>query len=83
MRYKTTGHYLFSRTVAVPHHLNADPDLALHFNADPDPALHFNADPDQAFHCNADPDPASKNDSDPCGSGFAHLLLKIKYQCEN
>ncbi len=41
--------------VAVPHHLNAEPDPAFHFNADPDPPFHFNADPDQ------DPAPHQSN----------------------
>ncbi len=49
------------RSVADPHHFDADPDPAFHFDADPgfifhcdadldlDPTIHFDADPDPSF----------------------------------
>ncbi len=49
------------RSVADPHHLDADrdPDAAFHSDSDPDPTFHSDADPNQdsTFHSNAVPDP--------------------------
>ncbi len=36
------------RSVADPHHLDADPDAARHFDADPDPPFNFDGDPDSS-----------------------------------
>jgi hypothetical protein len=47
----------FYTTVADPHHLDADPDLAFHSHEDPDPTFHSDEDPDPIFHSEEDSDP--------------------------
>ncbi len=48
-------------SVADPHHIDADPDLAFHFDANPDPSFYYDSDPDPdpAFQLDADPDPTT------------------------
>jgi hypothetical protein len=63
---------LILRSVADPHHIDADPDHARHFNADADPACHFDADPDPACHFDADADPDP--DQNPSFQMKAYIL---------
>jgi hypothetical protein len=44
-------------SLAITHHLDADPDPVFNFDVDSDPVFNFGADPDQTFHFDADPYP--------------------------
>ncbi len=78
---------LFSLTsVAVPHHLDADPDPTFQFDPEPDPTTHFFSDLEPPvlqndplrlppLHFDADPDlkPDYQNDADVSGSATLPL----------